>query len=517
MREEKSDVGAPSYDHLIDPAVVRELCGIAARAADNGQWHYALVAVYARLIHYDAAAYSSISQLTLRTSPAANDCLDQLRQLTWSSNGLPDVNAIFSLVSAAPLVLLLWVQEQANLSLCEHDAAALPEWVYGGESYCVTITEHDGISLGLPKAQRSYFISRSCAQRSSAAVANQHCAPEYWLRHWVVVPVVPDLSKMTRSAFLGTVEGGMYGSCADIAERSDRKMGIYLAEFAVAPEFDSEWIENTGSDGRRVVGWRARGLVNEQDLTVAAIAHLDAARKHAADVVVFPELTITESMRTAISDWLHANDQIEGHGHGFAFVVCGSFHVKGRARGAGTVNAAVVLDRQGNQVKLKCGSESRPLVQEKHTSVDFLEREGLYEANDKGTELVLAATPLGIHGIAICLDLAQVNLGDRVSWAMLPVRWLWSPSLSPKVSGHIDRAKELCIMRSLTVACANQAQAKFGGDFGNINTSAGQSFLFHTAGRNFKNASGTSIDSGGYLFHAPILTSVPDTELGIRG
>ncbi len=161
---------------------------------------------------------------------------------------------------------------------------------------------------------------------------------------------------------------------------------IYLVEFGSPPEFDCAPCRD----------WRAGDILNASDLVAEAQEHLQRARGAGADVVVFPELCASPSIRTQIAA------DLRRHRSSVKLVIAGSFHVN---EGPRWFNQAFVLDGNGNQIE--------EWTQRKMTAVSLChgaESEGI----ETSSELKIARTSCGLHAIAICLDLAQAQYLEEV-------------------------------------------------------------------------------------------------------
>lgn len=483
------------------PQRVASLCREVAAYVERGDLAKALGASLAVLVLDDKSVYTRISLEAKSAQPSlvqviaalqALQVSDQVKAANWSE--------VWNLAKHVPVALVTWLDELLHLS--SGQSFGVPEWVYGGDVLCVVFSNEELEALSLPRELNRLYLSRARSHRSLAPVYGQHVAPGLFQNHWDVTPHVPIRDMRERTVRVGSADECFSSACALLG--SAGSLRIYLAEFQDVPSFESQWVQGTYPGAG--VGWYARGLKNAGSLKQQALEHLAAAQKERADVVLFPELTITEEVQEAISDWLSSNAGVEEAGHGLELVICGSFHVGGGPDTGGRPwNRSVALNRFGDTVKIELESRRVPLQHTKLTSVDYTTVRGIYEVNEKGRETVLCATPLGLHALAICLDLAQGAEADQTPLPSLPIRWLWVPSLSPLVKEHQAKSANLCKQRTVTVACANQASADFGGEVGHIPGELLTSFVWGNYDRKSGRLQGLQVGTSALLIEAPVL------------
>jgi hypothetical protein len=487
----------------LDPwaSKLEQLCVAVVAYVVAGNLCKALAACVAVLVLDDKSVYTRLSHASLSADPSVDQVVDSLDSLLHGGHfGAADSNKVFALTGHAPVSLIRWLDRLAHVSSGE--AVGVAEWVYGGDVICVVFSDDERAALSLPAELATLYLARSRSHRSLAPIASSHVSPGYFLDHWEVAPQVPKRDMRERTVYVGAADESFSSACAQIGKEG--VLRVFLAEFESPPEFNSQWVRGGGSEG--AAGWCALGLHNEESIKQEAIAHLSAAVDAGADVVVFPELTITESIRSAISDWLSANVRIDDVRYGLKFVVCGSFHVGGGTKTGGRPwNRSVVLNRFGDAVTLGREAQVVPLDQAKLTSVDYSKIKGIYEANEKGRELLLCATPLGIHAVAICLDLAQGAEADQTALQSLPIRWLWVPSLSPQIKEHQAQSVNLCKQRTVTVACANQATADFGGAVGIVPGKVLASFVWCNKDRSSCAGLAVPVGRSALLVEVPVI------------
>lgn len=188
-----------------------------------------------------------------------------------------------------------------------------------------------------------------------------------------------------------------------------------------------------------------RGIRDPDVRGTAIEAALEGAAAAEADVVVLPELTVTEALRDRAAAWLRRRTD-----HNLRLVALGSFHVErnGLRRAVGWV-----LDRYGDVV----------IEHTKLQPMGFRRSDGGTQV--ERTEDVLGAnwvhaagTPVGMLAAPLCLDFCQ---------AMTPIGTLWQEiglelALVPSMSGattlgaHSRRADDLCLAHGTVSVVAVQ-------------------------------------------------------------
>lgn len=167
-------------------------------------------------------------------------------------------------------------------------------------------------------------------------------------------------------------------------------------------------------------------------------ATLERAHRENADVVVFPELTVTPEQRDEIAIWQRGAKKT---GSSPTLIVSGSFHeqIEGRK-----VNRAELL---GLSMPLLVHEKIRP----------FGHAEGFAEDFENGNRLELLATSIGLIAMPICKDFNDIV--DGLPWPRIAPDWCLVPSMGDEgnVNAHAKRAKELWDVFARTVsAVANQ-------------------------------------------------------------
>lgn len=187
--------------------------------------------------------------------------------------------------------------------------------------------------------------------------------------------------------------------------------------------------------------WRADNVADEILRSQNVLELMERARQAKADVVVFPELTMPKGCVETLRKWLMRES------HSLSWVVAGSFHVQDGGR---CFNRSLVLDGQGNEILSwdKLLPFHKP-AHGKHPEI----RENI----ERGTQVRLLATPLGLISTPICRDLGEETDGVRLPWMQIPVDFLFVPSMGYEttLSAHKSMASKL-FRHGVVTLVANQ-------------------------------------------------------------
>jgi hypothetical protein len=170
----------------------------------------------------------------------------------------------------------------------------------------------------------------------------------------------------------------------------------------------------------------AHGLSDSGTRIRSIQAHLEIAYSKCADIVIFPELTVTPKHRRAIREW-HL-DQIDNQKHVPILLVSGSFHEVFENKQK--VNRAEMLGSAGN-----------PLLN--HDKIrPYGDADGGAEDIDSGSCLNLLSTSMGILAMPICKDF---NDAASIDWNEIGPDWCLVPSMGNESSirAHSEQAQRL--------------------------------------------------------------------------
>lgn len=379
----------------------------------------------------------------------------------------------FALMRRMPAAMLYWLARRAA-SVPLEAPHTYAETTYSGDVFAYPIEPRLARELGFPRCWRKVYLapqSHSGCQRARAA--QQGLSQQRFTPGWYVLPDSPDQNQGSRKVEIVGVDGRLRADLHAIRRRG--KIRIYLAEFSTPPVFLPQPARQDPCY------WTALGLANEAAIVDEALAHLRRALAMDADVLLFPELTISRRVRESLADELARSNAYSA----LALVIAGSFHERLRASNQAR-NVTYALDRFGDPVRVLADRNSRQAwCHVKQNPVTISDGDGrllLRENLRPGSLVTLLHTPLGLQSIVTCLDLAQAAVASALRLEFLPQSLLWVPSTSPGVSAHLSHAKNLQLNHNTIVACANQARAQLTAQYP-IAEQAGQSFVLAGAGR----------------------------------
>ncbi|MBF0400405.1 MAG: hypothetical protein HQL90_06520 [Magnetococcales bacterium] len=266
----------------------------------------------------------------------------------------------------------------------------------------------------------------------------------FWLRHYRIVP----------ASIRGySVDIKFLDSTSNKKLRGEGKIArVYLGTFPDGCTPD--WSE------KHKPYYVADKITNPDRRLGSILQALEEAEQQGAQVVLFPELTVTVAHRQEICRWLN------GREHPFLLVVPGSFH-KGALPGEKAQSSC--NDRRNQSCILN--SAGVPLL-EQDKLVPLFVRNRLEGNNSSSTEdkrcfegvgsaekIHLLDTDIGLIALAICRDLLQESSPITDIWESLAPDWILVPSMSEGVSGHQLTAERLFRMYGTRVLVANQCLA----------------------------------------------------------
>lgn len=192
--------------------------------------------------------------------------------------------------------------------------------------------------------------------------------------------------------------------------------------------------------------WRdgvARRLSNLSRRKKVVLSHLQTAARQGYHMVVFPELSINNSVRKEIAAWLRKN---KGK-HSIAWVVAGSFHERMTKDKRQWINRSYSYSHGGGLMHW-------------HTKYSrFGKLCGEVENIKEWTDIWILNTPLGLAGTPICLDFCQSNPFAEVDGRLvdcLTLELCFVPAMVDSDSAFRDKAKNLHRFRGTRSAVAIQ-------------------------------------------------------------
>ena len=208
--------------------------------------------------------------------------------------------------------------------------------------------------------------------------------------------------------------------------------------------FDDEAVPEKKTDSSDAGKFLFSGLVKEDAREAKLFESLAAAKDQGAHIVVFPELTITPSLRLSIVNWL---SEVEKEDHSILWIVAGSFHEEISDQSGAWINRSYSFGYEGQIIH-------------KHTkfcSFGKLDDSG-YEGIKLWRDIWLVETPLGLIATPICLDFCNTNPGSPSAniFNELMVDLCLVPAMDKSDSAHRRQAKNMKRFKGTRTVCAIQ-------------------------------------------------------------
>lgn len=191
------------------------------------------------------------------------------------------------------------------------------------------------------------------------------------------------------------------------------------------------------TDKTRQIGF-ATGTEGENERFAEARKQILAAEKSGADLLIFPELTLSESVQEKIRDWLLRRDE-QNDACSISLIVLGSFHVRSDTHAR-------------NRSRLLQGKNGRNILT--HDKFSPASIGGFTEGFTPGEFASLLCTPIGNLSLAICKDC--IGEYQDIWLKQLCPDWLIIPSLSDGIALHQQATRKLWNLHRSASLVANQ-------------------------------------------------------------
>jgi hypothetical protein len=368
--------------------------------------------------------------------------------------------AIFEIQSGDPhrALVRLWVisglrakstdREEGDLVLNSWERNTLPkrqqeyieqfaQWLSSGKNIAITRIKEE--PLALIKALDS-FLANQRAPRRKSSVAYSIDGAEYWLVRIPLGPrttapiraqsnnppecfsrhnIIPtSLGRLNATIKIRIVEPDLATQWRVEELRGKSKIRAYLAHFT-----DKVELKCTFNPAQKFF---AHGLSDSNMRTSSICTHMEYAYNNNADIIIFPELTVTPEQRQEIRTW-HLN-KLDKQEHVPIFTVSGSFHEI--TKNGRKVNRAEMLGAAGHQL----------LFHEKIRPYGYAV--GRAEDIDSGNCINLLSTAMGIVAMPICKDF---NDAAGIDWAEIGPDLCLVPSMGDEsnINAHVEQAQRL--------------------------------------------------------------------------
>jgi hypothetical protein len=190
-------------------------------------------------------------------------------------------------------------------------------------------------------------------------------------------------------------------------------------------------LDERGLDGR-IPFWCA-GANLESELLQRLLAVLQAARKCQVEILILPELVMTDGLLTGVRDWLAAHNAFAPV---LRLLIAGTRHVFAEGEVYRFSNRCSVFNFIGDEAwaQEKRQQFSLTAVEAQHVlGVD----KAAFEPTMVSQQLVMRRSALGILATPICLDF----LCDD-SWGKMPVDVFLVPVMSGNLTRFIEKSRE---------------------------------------------------------------------------
>ncbi len=206
---------------------------------------------------------------------------------------------------------------------------------------------------------------------------------------------------------------------------------IGLSPFAGCDDMLWQYDVNDMRGDGEVPFWCA-GAKNEATLSQRLTDVLNIAYQQKIDILLFPELIMTETLENQIATWLRDNNGFEPV---IRLVVAGSRHVHQQEQNNSYRNCCTVFNQIGD---IEWQQEKRQpfrLAAKEAKSLLNIKQES-FEPTCLSNTMSIRHTLLGNVATPICLDFIQDEF-----WAKLPINLFLVPAMSPNLKRFEDACK----------------------------------------------------------------------------
>ncbi len=180
------------------------------------------------------------------------------------------------------------------------------------------------------------------------------------------------------------------------------------------------------------------GANDEDGLSQRLENVLNEAHKLKVDILLFPELVMTEVLERQISEWLA---EVNAFSPAIRLVVAGSRHIHHQEKKNNYSNRCTVFNFAGD-VEWKQGKRQPFKLTEDEAEKVLTIRQAAFEPTEWSNEFQIRHTVLGSIASPICLD----YFNDPV-WAKLPIDIFLVPAMSPNLVRFSDKARQAGVSR----------------------------------------------------------------------
>lgn len=220
---------------------------------------------------------------------------------------------------------------------------------------------------------------------------------------------------------------------SDVFDAIKWRKFVKLGLSPLANENEMNWkCDQTDVHSYGEIPFWCNGANDEAGLSQRLKNVLNEAHKQKVDILLFPELVMTEVLERQISEWLA---EVNAFSPAIRLVVGGSRHVHRQNKKNNYSNCCTVFNYVGD-IEWKQG-KSQPFKLTKDEAETILTiRQAAFEPTDRSNEFQIRRTVLGNIASPICLD----YFNDSV-WAKLPIDIFLVPAMSPNLVRFNDAAR----------------------------------------------------------------------------
>ncbi|GAB6140481.1 hypothetical protein JCM14076_12100 [Methylosoma difficile] len=273
---------------------------------------------------------------------------------------------------------------------------------------------------------RFLLVRQSNSPIANAIPKNRRFKPNYSLgtqgilslrHHWQEIELSTDL-QIRRSDIFDTLF-------------SEKQLKIGLSPYAGKNDMDWEHNTEAGRLDGSIPFW-CSGAKNAEELQERIISILTAAHQHGVHILIFPELVMTKTLQTTISQWLLQNNAFSRVIH---LVIAGTCHVFENQENSHYSNRCTAFNHMG-KIEWQQDKRQRFTLTADETYKLFKLKSPAFEPTQLANHLVIRHSALGKVATPICLDFLCDGL-----WKTMPIELFLVPAMSAGLSRFIDNCR----------------------------------------------------------------------------
>jgi hypothetical protein len=274
----------------------------------------------------------------------------------------------------------------------------------------------------LEENEESFYVGRRDARRTK--IGKHENSLETYLRHHFIIP----------QKFSG-FKVSMYRNVVPTTRGLDMHNVI-----SSAASFDDGVVPQLKLDGEASY---SPGVTCEHTRNQSVGSTLEKAAAKSANILVFPELTITPTQTENIQEWLYHNRRT----HNFKFVHSGGYHLED-GHSAKRHNRVQLMDCIGEPILTHHKIKGAP-------NGGYLEAIEPKLSGDKEIEINLLLSNLGVAATPICYDFIDEERSVDI-WKRLCLDWAFVSAMDNPATPHIKKAELLFKKHKTTTVAAIQ-------------------------------------------------------------